>query len=255
MNKSIVVRGKIFEHTQKTVDSIRSWFDGEIILSTWNNQSININNIDKLILSNDPGPGPVQQASRQYHSYKAGLDATSNELVMVTRSDIVHNKDLFPYYCTHNEYDEKFKIFNNRLVVSNMMTINPEKSHDHIPTEKDKYFRICDWFQVGTKSDLNKWINVSNIFEQYKDSNLCTEQLWMCGFIKNNHFSNFDLNEMMKYKFLFWDYMLNNFRIIDMKTTGMAINLNWQNQPENLGCYLMESDYNIKYFNKFKKQT
>ncbi len=252
MNNSVIIRGKIFEHTQSVVDSIRSWFDGELILSTWEEQEIKILNIDKLIVQKDPGSGPVQQSARQYYSYKAGLDAASNGVVMVTRSDIVHHKNLFQYYKTMNEYDQKFKIFDNRIVVSNMMTINPEKDHPHIPTEKDKYFRVCDWFQVGSKQDLYKWCDVYDIFQEYKHSNLCTEQLWMCGFIKKNHFPMFDINNMMKYKFLFWDYLMNNFQIIDMKTTGSSINMNWVQQPEDLGCYLMQKEYENKYFTMFK---
>jgi len=253
MNKSVIIRGKIFEHTQNVINSIRNWFDGELILSTWTNQDINIFGVDKVVQQEDPGDGPVQQAARQIYSYRLGLQSASNNLVMVTRSDIVHNKDLFQFYKTLNQYDEKFKIFDNRIVISNMMTINPEKQHDHIPTERDKYFRCCDWFQVGSKEDLSKWADVLDIFEQHKYSGLCTEQLWMCGLIKKNHFSNFDIDNMMKYKFLFWDYLINNFHIIDMKTTGNATNMNWYNQPENLGCYLMQNEYQEKYYNKFNK--
>jgi hypothetical protein len=255
MNNSVVIRGKIFESTQECVNSIRAWFDGELILSTWDNQNVNITGIDKLVLQKDPGPGPIQQINRQLLSYKAGLDAATNETVMVTRSDISHYKNLFSYYKTLNNYDLKFKIFDNRVVVSNMMTINPEKSHPDVPTEIDKYYRICDWFQVGNKYDLYKWVNIHDIVEQHKSTSLCTEQIWFGGLIKKNHFSNFDLNNIMNYKFLFFDYLINNFHIIDMKTSGKAINLNWKNQPEDLGCYFMEKEYNNKYINKFGSLT
>ena len=249
MDKSIIIRGKIFECTQTCVDSIRSWFTGELILSTWDNQNINISGVDKVVVQKDPGPGPVQQINRQLLSYKAGLDASTNNIVMVTRSDIAHYKNLFDYHKTLNQYDTKFKIFQDRVIVSNMMTINPEKSHPDVPNEIDKYYRICDWFQVGNKIDLYKWLNIQDIIEENK--NLCTEQIWLCGLIKKNHFYNFDLNNIMNYKFLFFDYLINNFHVINMKSNGNAINLNWKNQPEDLGCYLMESEYNHKYINKF----
>ena len=171
MNKSIVIRGKIFECTQTCVDSIRSWFNGELILSTWNNQEIKITGVDKIITLNDPGPGPIQQINRQLFSYKAGLEATTNDLVMVTRSDISHYKNLFQYYDTLNSYDERFKIFDKRVIVSNMMTINPDKDHPHIPTEQDKYYRISDWFQIGSKKDLFKWVEITDIVKEYKNSN------------------------------------------------------------------------------------
>lgn len=253
MNKSIVIRGKVFPHTQEVVNSIRTWFTDELILSTWENQHINITGLDKIVLQKDPGPGPVQQSARQYYSYKKGLDETSNELVMVTRSDIAHYEDLFKFYQKLDKYDEKFKIFDDRLVVSNMMTINPEKTHKDVSIEKEKYFRVCDWFQVGKKSDLKKWVNVLDIFYQYQNSDLCTEQLWLCGVIKKNHFPDFDIVNFMKHKNIFWAYLLNNFHIINMKTVGNAINLNWANQPEDLGCYLMQSDYMNKYNQFFNK--
>jgi hypothetical protein len=247
MKKSVIIRGKIFpQYTQESVNSIRKWFNGEIILSTWKNQEINIEGIDKLILSEDPGPGPVQQSKRQCISYLKGLEESSGDTVLVTRSDIIHNKDLFSFFKQHNKYDEKFKIFEDRVVISNMMTIDPDKEHPHIPSQKDKYFRACDWFQVGNKDDLYKWINI-DIFEQYKDSGLCTEQLWFGGLIKKHHLEYFDLNDILKYKFLFWNYLLNNFRIINMKTVGKATNLNWIDQPEDLGCYLMQEKYEELY--------
>jgi hypothetical protein len=38
-----------------------------------------------------------------------------------------------------------------------------------------------------------------------------------------------------------------------MKTTGHSVNLNWINQPEDLGCYLMQDEYISKYNELFEK--
>jgi hypothetical protein len=250
MGKAVIIRGKIFpEHTQKCINSIRIWHSGELILSTWKNQEQNIYGVDRIILSDDPGPGPIQQSNRQLVSYQEGLKNCDSDLIMVTRSDIIHEKNLFDYFGTLNKYNERYKIFDHRVVVSNMMTINPDKNHPHIPLEIDKYFRVCDWFQVGKKNDLIKWSSVKQIFEMFKNSKLCTEQLWLTGLIKNEYINNFDINNILLYKFLFWDILINNFHIINMKSNGKAVNLNWINQPENLGCYLMEEEYLQKYNN------
>ena len=251
MNKSVIIRGKIFpKYTQASIDSIRKWHKGELILSTWKNQEENkIEGIDKLILSDDPGSGPVQQSNRQIVSYSEGLKNCEGDVILVTRSDIVHQKDIFQYFNTLKKYDNKFKIFSERLIVSNMMTIDPEKNHPDVVGDINKYFRVCDWFQVGYKHDLIKWIDVKNVFEEYKHSGLCTEQLWLAGLIKKHYSSLFDINDVLKYKFIFWNLLINNFHIINMKSTANAINLNWFNQPENLGCYLMEEKY-LEIYNK-----
>lgn len=242
---SIVIRGKIFPNiTQKVVDSIRSWHQGELILSTWNNQEVNLTGIDTIILSDDPGSGPVQQANRQLLSYLRGLQACSNDLVLVTRSDIIHNSDIQKFFYNKDDRLEKFSIFKEKVVVSNMMTINPLKSHPDVPTFISKLFRVCDWFQLGLKEDLFKWVDALDTFETYKNSGLCTEQLWFTSLIKKYKDSSFPIENIVERSKEVLPYIISNFRIIDMKSTGNAINLNWVNQPEYLGCYFTEKEYN-----------
>lgn len=250
MNKSVVIRGKIFSnHTQACIDSIRKWHKGELVLSTWKNQELTIHGVDKIVLNDDPGPGPVQQSNRQIISYSEGLKHCENDLIFVTRSDIVHEKDMFQFFGNLKKYDNKFKIFTERLVISNMMTIDPHLNHPDVVGDINKYFRVCDWFQVGLKKDLEKWSSVKDIFETYKNTGLCTEQLWLTGLIKKHYSDSFDIKNILKFKFMFWQLLINNFHIINMKTNAQAINLNWKNQPENLGCYLMEEKY-LQIYNK-----
>tara|TARA_Y100000593_G_C4254054_1_gene308685 strand:- start:182 stop:961 length:780 start_codon:yes stop_codon:yes gene_type:complete len=247
--KTVLLRGKIFESTQQAIDSIRTWFDGELILSTWKHQKHQLQNLTKIIYLDDPGPGPVQQSDRQLISYKEGLSHCQEGLTLVTRSDICHFKDLSEYFNIHQSVCEKYSIFEKKVVVGNMMTINPDRTGDGV-TERNKHFRICDWFQVGLKNDLNKWCASKDYFHRYKDADLCTEQIWLASLIHQfgNHQIELDtLDKLIESKHLFWDYLLNNFRVINMRTTGQALNMNWAFQPQNVECYMMEEEYEKKY--------
>lgn len=251
MKKSIIIRGKIFPHTQETISSIRTWFDGEIILSTWIDQDIsNLNGYDVLINTQDPGPGPIQQMKRQIVSYQEGLRACSGELLLVTRSDMVHYKDPFEHFGQLKNKNEVFRVFEERVIIGNMMSIHPERNcpgeHEH-----QRYFRLNDWFQIGLKKDLEKWSSVLETVEQNINANICTEQFWFAGCLKKHFDSSIDLYNLRLYKEFLWLAILNNFRILNTKSTLKSINKNWEFQPENLICYLMEEEYNKKYLEVF----
>ena len=149
MKYSVVIRGKIFPHTQETINSIRAWFDGEIILSTWKDQEIEkITGYSKVVLSPDPGAGPVQQMKRQLVSYKNGLQESTGEVVLVTRSDMVHYKNPFDYFGKLQNKNEIFRIFEERVIIGNMMTIHPERNCPG-ETNEQRYFRLNDWFRLA----------------------------------------------------------------------------------------------------------
>ena len=103
MKKSIILRGSLsydkhpHNFLNDIVESIRSWFDGELIISTWTGQEHNISsslNIDKLVLTDDPGSGPIQHWRRQVISAIEGFNASTGDLVMISRPDIIFKKDV-----------------------------------------------------------------------------------------------------------------------------------------------------------------
>lgn len=251
MKKSVVIRGKIFSHTQETIDSIRTWFDGEIILSTWANEHIsNLKNYDILVQTTDPGPGPVQQMGRQLISYREGLKKASGDLVLVTRSDMIHRKNIFEFFGKLKSKNNIYKIFDERILIGNMMTISPERSCPG-ESEENKYFRVNDWFQVGLKTDLNKWSDILDVVNENIGANLCTEQFWFAGCLKKYYDNSINLHNIKLYKDFLWLAILNNFRILNTKSTLNSLNKNWEHQPENLICYLMEDEYNKKFIETF----
>ena len=51
----------------------------------------------------------------------------------------------------------------------------------------------------------------------------------------------------------YWDYILNNYRILNSVSTLNTLNHNWLVQPEFLDCYLTEDMFNEKYIQKYGK--
>ena len=250
MKRSVIIRGSVLydKHPQnlinEVVDSIRSWFSGELILSTWEHQEKYIDSglpIDKILLNRDPGPGPIEDWERQVESYRKGLELSEGEQVMVTRSDMIHKKDLFQYIDLYPNSTEELKVFKNKLVVSNMMTIRPDS---------DKYpncFRICDWVQVGYRNDIFKWSNVIEsvmTLDQSKLNNLTrTETLWFLSVLRNKFGNGIDIYNSSNINEFAWEAIVNNFIVLDTKSTMKAVNKNWESQPEYCPYYLDEKTY------------
>jgi len=254
MKKSVIIRGSILydKHPEnflnRVVDSIRSWFSGELVLSTWkgHEQYLNSNHsFDKVVFTEDPGPGPIQHWKRQALSYKKGLEASTGDLVMVTRSDMIHNKDLFQYIDSFPNSTDDLKVFDKKLIVSNMMTIRPDSD------EYPNCFRICDWVQVGHRSDVEKWSNVLEYVDSLDTSKLtnlnCTETLWFLSVLKNKFGDMIDIYDSSNVNELAWEAIANNFIVLDTKSTMNAVNMNWEFQPEYCPCYLNEETYKQLY--------
>lgn len=250
MKKSVIIRGSVLydKHPQnfinEVVESIRSWFSDELIISTWEGQEKYIDKslqIDKVVLTPDPGPGPIQHWKRQVLSYQKGLEFSEGELVMVTRSDMIHKNDLFQYVDLYPNSTDDLKVFKNKLVVSNMMTIRPDSD------EYPNCFRVCDWVQVGYRNDVFKWSNVIEsvlTLDESKLNNLtCTETLWFLSVLKNKFGDMINIYDSSNINEFAWEAIVNNFIVLDTKSTMKAVNKNWEFQPEYCPCYLDEETY------------
>lgn len=254
MKKSVIIRGSVLydKHPQnfinEVVESIRSWFSEEIVLSTWEGQEKYISDslpVDKVVLTPDPGPGPIQHWNRQVLSYQKGLQFSEGDLVMVTRSDMIHKKDPFQYLDMYPNSTDDLKVFSNKLIVSNMMTIRPDSD------EYPNCFRICDWFQVGYRNDIFKWSNVIENIMTFDESKItrmnCTETLWFLSVLKNKFGDDIDIYDSTSINKFAWEAIVNNFIVLDTKTTLQAVNKNWEFQPEYCPCYLNEETYKELY--------
>jgi hypothetical protein len=256
--RSVVIRGSIaFDkrpdvYIQQVVDSIRSWHTGELVLSTWSNQQHAIQGlygIDKVVCSDDPGEGPIQQFLRQAQSYYYGVMHCAGSEILVTRTDIMHFRDLFELRNTYpRKTNANISAFTEKLLIGNMMTIKPGSEID-IST-----YRANDWFQVGIREDILKWasvfedikhLDINRIHELRNSGSICTENLWFKMLLKKYVNPNIDITEWPDHIAL--NALIDNFEVMNTITTARAINLNWTFQPQRLGCYLSEEEYRDAY--------
>lgn len=273
-NNSILLRGSIcsgkrpVSFIKENIQSIRNWFDGELVLCTWKNQydllSKEVNkNIDKIILLEDPGSGFIQEYNRQLISFREGLNNCSEDVVMVARTDLRVTKNPFLIWDTiPSKNNGRMKIFDKRVLIGNMMTIKPDRTKPH------NYFRTSDWIQLGQKKDLEKLCSVLptsiQLYEEALRTKLVhghsynmidnelgdpgTEQIWLISLIRQYLKVDIDLINYKKFELeTAWDAILNNFCIKNTRSSLNAYNMNWTFQPEDLWCYLTEDEYNNKY--------
>lgn len=260
MKKSIVIRGSIsYERRQNSpldasLEAIRNWFDGEIVLSTWKGQEKFLtekskNLIDKFVYSEDPGEidnHKLKHFKRQVFSYFNGFCESSGDVVLVTRPDILFKKDLFEHIDNYPLFTEELKVFEKKLLVSNMMTIRPDSN------EIPNCFRICDWFQVGYRQDIEKWANILDIAMNLDTSKMteenCTESIWFLSVLKKQFGNIIDIYEpSSEIKQFAWKSIVNNFIVMDMRTSLNSENINWEFLPEYGSCYFSESLYKELY--------
>jgi len=261
MKKSIIIRGSISydKHPEnfldKIIEVIRSWFNEEIIISTWTNQQKHITkyvkeNVDKIVYTEDPGEIDnhyLKHFKRQIISSLNGFNKSTGDMVMITRSDILVKKDLFQYIDSYQFSTNHLKVFDKKILVSNMMTIRPDSN------ELPNCFRVCDWYQVGYRNDIHTWVNLLDSamsLDTSKLNHMCgTETIWFLSVLKNKFGDLIDIynpsSELKKYA---WEAILNNFIIMDARSSLNTENLNWTFQPEYASCYFSEELYKQLYW-------
>lgn len=254
--KSIVFRGSVVfdkhpkNYLKDSINTVRNWFDGEIVISTWRGQEkhlSDINGIDKVVTLNDPGFGPIQNFKRQILSYNNGLNSCSGEMVLITRTDIIHRTNIFDFIDEDKNHDIRFKVLDKKILVGNMMSISP--SSNEIPNT----FRLCDWFHLGYRRDIENWGNILDIVDNSKITYTCTEKTWFIYFLIKNNIFKINTLTTESIDSYYWDYIISNFIIKNTKSTLQSFNMNWQFQPENIESYITEKEYSDQYNFRFKK--
>lgn len=155
-NVSIVMQGACSDITPVCLKSLRTVFpNAEIILSTWRNSTEDSLGADRIVFSDDPGAvyadrisKTLNNVNRQLVSTKAGLAAASRPFILKTRSDILfHNPDFLAYF---GKYDRvRSPYFQNRLLICNYYTRNPQVSHI--------CFHPSDWILFGRAEDVLRY--------------------------------------------------------------------------------------------------
>jgi hypothetical protein len=250
---SIVFRGIPGDQFTEIIKAARSWHDGEIILSTWEDAQVPSGLVDKIVRDDDPGqvydianPSLVH-AHRQVLAAYNGVLAASGEKVLLTRADIIHRASLFDFVMERDASANVFnKLFSHKVVCSNMMTFDPDTKYG---PPRDRYYRVCDWFQCGYREDILKFVDVKNEIEKYKHSGCCLEQLWFISSV-NKHSENTIVPVLIEETLSTindsWKTLLTNFKVVDTRSTAKADNYRWLHQPEYFSCYITEKKYEAK---------
>jgi hypothetical protein len=261
MKKSVIIRGPLQYKNQpynlidQVVKSIRDWFSGEVIISTWEDQeqylnsNFSIDGVDKIVLSpnfkKNSSSNIINAWKSQVISYQKALEICEGDEIMVTRSDIIHNQDLFQYLNYYPKSGNELKVFSNKLIVSNIMSIRPDS--DEFPN----CFRICDWIQVGNRNDIFKWSNVIENVLKSDESKLNTmnkvETLWFLSVLQNKFGDVIDIYDSSNINKFAWEAIVNNFIVLNATSTMKILNKNYEFLLENCPYYLNESIYQELY--------
>ena len=150
---SIIVQGAITPITPTVIKRLRSCFPGaEIIVSTWKNSDLCGIQVDKIVLSDDPGcviadpvTNTMNNVKRQLVSTIAGLAHVTCPYTLKTRSDLIFEDAWFLRY--FGKYDAIPSLyFQNRMLICDYYTRNPRVF--------ETCFHPSDWILFGCTEDV-----------------------------------------------------------------------------------------------------
>ena len=174
-NKTIIIQGKVFPTTEQLVRDLRKLSDAKIIVSTWIDEEIDVEDVENCItlFLQDPGAGPIQNFSRQLYGANQALGLINKGLVAKIRSDAICSKDVFSVY---NKIASDSPRLQDKIFISNVMSCVPDF----------RVFSPSDWIYVGRHEDIEEWFNIereSQIVSKYVD---CCEQIFcVANLLKN----------------------------------------------------------------------
>jgi len=153
--------------TQEVVNSIRKFYpSSEIILSTWVNQYIEVENCDKIVLSEDPGGylsnGVHLNVNRQIVSSLNGVRESTRVYSAKLRSDLlVVNDGMLRClnYLNNNYRRTSDAVFEGWIACLNLTSINMERH--------PRALAICDWIYAGKTEDIQSLFDIQLYPEEY----------------------------------------------------------------------------------------
>ncbi len=194
---TIVVQGAIDKaFTYSCLQSIKKYIPGStIILSTWKGSDVSGLEYDELILSDDPGAVRVPTVdgddfkyniNRQLVSTLNGIKAAHTEYVMKLRSDmVVLGNDFLEFFDRFPKRNEKYTLFENRLIVSEIFSL--EWEYHQNSKGKFKFYRpyhVSDMFVFGRRNDMLKFFESipfypDNLIISDKNRDVQYKYLWV----------------------------------------------------------------------------
>lgn len=229
--------------------------NSKIIFSTWENQVLSTDyDSFNIIRSIDPGSGYrdkkksiFNNINRQIISTLNGINLVDTKYAVKVRSDIYFNNNaLIKYNFKYDKYDLDYKFLKERVVVTNVTSINPKKKQK-LP------FHPCDWIYFGLKEDLESIFTIplvsepefSNWFLNHKVPSSSPFHDNVARYSAENYiWSNF-LRKFLEIKFEnLADLSEGN---IDLTEKSFANNLVIAH-PEKLGIENLKTNLGLEYY-------
>ncbi|MCA3963739.1 WavE lipopolysaccharide synthesis family protein [Vibrio vulnificus] len=157
---TFLFQGKFEQESNKAIEELRKIFPkAKIVISCWNGDEKIIRvNVDSIILNDDPGAFKingfkVDNINRQLMSTKNGLKEVKTNYVCKIRLDTYLNSSkIIEIYNKYNSKKNKYGKLIERVLVTNLTTLSPEKSVHK--------FHVCDWIFMGLTDDIKKIFNI-----------------------------------------------------------------------------------------------
>jgi WavE lipopolysaccharide synthesis len=183
---SVVVQGAVSPATKKCLLSIRKYLpNAVIILSTWEGSNTASLEINKLVLTKDPGSiiskqkkwyrskNAFNNTNRQIVSTMAGLNAVTTKYAIKMRTDFALTSSGFlDYFDKYTVYKaDGYRIFSKRVISLCLFTRNP-RIKQGFPC-----FHPSDFVQFGITEDVKKLWDIPLI--NYEEANWFAGTNWL----------------------------------------------------------------------------
>ena len=246
---SVVIQGAICPETKKVIKSIKKFLpDAEIILSTWEGSKVKGLECDKIIFNKDVGAvafrlnGQKHNLNRQIFSTFSGFKEAKRKYILKLRSDVaLLNKNFLKYFDKFPCRDSKYKIFDKRIIITNVYTRNSSP-------ELKCLFHPSDWVMFGLRDDVYKMWNIPlapepetsqwfkthkkpvyDIFPDFLTRYHAEQYIWTSVLKKNG--VNFKFNNYLSYSKKLIKIsersIFNNFIVLDYKPKFSFLNLKY----------------------------
>tara|TARA_R100000008_G_C3563315_1_gene157556 strand:+ start:148 stop:942 length:795 start_codon:yes stop_codon:yes gene_type:complete len=253
-NKVVIVQGRITPWTEQSLKFFESLPNTHVIFSTWKDQDRDIDTNAQVLYLEDPGPGPIQNFNRQVYGLTEALRlCEDDDLVLKTRSDMVHARDPFEIFKDIPVEQNGYDVLRSKLYISNIMTIDAYKK---VPGEGHRFFNPSDWLFLGNAYDIKEWADVQRnsnyVFAMAKvpsphpspTGHCCCEQLWcLSNAIKSEKaYSDIDFSDLtsLTNQQVSDVFIKTNFEITNTISTLNALCGRYSHQPEDLEFYMRE---------------
>ena len=237
---SVVIQGplyrdndKAFDGADKCVKSIRKYLpEAEIIISTWEDESLENLDFDFAIKNKDPGGDLKGNVTRQIISTYAGIQKSTRPYILKFRANLtLKNSNITSICIVEKDFtNSKFKFRDFRITTTNLILRNPRKYH--------LLFHISDLVQFGRRNDMEDlWKIESNelsrneLIRQFLPNadnkvldGFVPEQIIALRWLKANQ-TEFNLKDERTVSIslikIWEEILIVNFHIIDFEKSGI----------------------------------